>query len=326
MEAKGYVEQLFAKYEQTQEIQEFKEEITVNLTERIEEYQANGLDAQSAFAKATAELGDMSEIADMIGMQKRNETLGDMYIQTKKITKKHALGYVVSIVLAVVAVLGIGMLIFGFDFFLPLIAAVTFGGVAVGGFTYFGLTQETRSNYPMAGNRAIWYAVGTAMTSGGLLFIIGTFLQAYINATLATTFSTMLFTFVIVIVPFAGLLIFLLMTQEKRHKPWLAAIHEAHKAMHENHIVAGLKSDADIEKAMQFVENGFTVAQNHGVEVDPTKAAKFGIMSGALWTLAIALFITFGFAWSWAYSWIIFLFTIPVQLVMITQIFVSPKK
>ena len=54
MREQVYVGRLFADYEDTPEIKDFKEEITANLTERVKELVSKGLDDESAFEKAAA--------------------------------------------------------------------------------------------------------------------------------------------------------------------------------------------------------------------------------------------------------------------------------
>src|SRR5690606_14863046 len=91
-----YVDRLFQDYEDTQELRDFKEEIIINLQERIKELESKGLTAEEAFAKATAELGDITAIADQISKQKRKEIIGQMYVGRKvPMDKWHAVGFVV---------------------------------------------------------------------------------------------------------------------------------------------------------------------------------------------------------------------------------------
>ena len=51
MKEKVYVDRLFADYENTPELSDFKEEITVNLTERIRSLASKGFDEEQAFKK-----------------------------------------------------------------------------------------------------------------------------------------------------------------------------------------------------------------------------------------------------------------------------------
>jgi hypothetical protein len=96
------------------------------------------------------------------------------------------------------------------------------------------------------------------------------------------------------IIPAACALIFLLITEQKRQKPWLKAMVER-----------------ETENYMRF----------HADMVDPVKAAKFGVSSGGLWVLAIAVFITIGFITGWRYAWLVFPFTLAIQVFMVTMIY-----
>lgn len=78
---KKYVDDLFHGYEETPELRDFKEEITSNLHARISNLEEKGMQSNDAFTKAVAELGDITTIADEISKQKRNELIGEMYIQ-----------------------------------------------------------------------------------------------------------------------------------------------------------------------------------------------------------------------------------------------------
>jgi hypothetical protein len=67
----------------------------------------------------------------------------------------------------------------------------------------------------------------------------------------------------------------------------------------------------EIENSMRF----------HIDMVDPVRAARFGVASGGLWILAIAVFLTCGFTVSWQYSWLVFPFTLAIQVFMTATIF-----
>ena len=100
------------------------------------------------------------------------------------------------------------------------------------------------------------------------------------------------------VLPAICALIFLLVTETTRQKPWLKAM-----------------VNRDIENSMKF----------HQDMVNPVKAAKFGVASGGLWILAIAVFITLGITIHWHYAWLVFLFTLAIQAFMTTTIFEKKK-
>lgn len=57
MKVQVYVDRLFQGYEDTLELRDFKEEIAINLQERIKELQNRGITSDEAFEMAVAELG-----------------------------------------------------------------------------------------------------------------------------------------------------------------------------------------------------------------------------------------------------------------------------
>jgi hypothetical protein len=59
----------------------------------------------------------------------------------------------------------------------------------------------------------------------------------------------------------------------------------------------------------------------HNEWVDPVRAARFGVMSGGLWLLAAALFITLGVFAGWNVSWLPPLFALPTQVFMAAYVF-----
>ena len=287
MKEQVYVDRLFADYDDNCEIRDFKEEIVGNLKERIKELMSKGLDEEKAFDKATAELGDITAIADDVGRKKSNDTIGEMYMRIKvPLTKKTAAGLAV----------GSGLLLFSMGW-----AFVTFFGetsdarhyyisvvvlsIACGLYTYVGLTQETTSHYPMKSGRAFVY--GTTCLIGflcaGVAVVTFLFYGFEMSAALGISMVLML--------PAICVFIFLLATESDRQKPWL-------KNMIEREIG---NFECDI--------------------VDPVASAKFGVASGGLWILAIAIFATLTFIFGWQYSWLIILFTLVIQVFMTMMIF-----
>jgi len=287
-----YVDRLFADYEDTPEIRDFKEEIVGNLNERIKELVINGLSEEKAFDKAAAELGDITAIADDVGKKKRNETIGQMYMGAKvPLTKKAAAGFTVA---SGLLLLCIGLALFNFfsetrNVWVYNLSASLLP-VACGLYAYFGLTRETASHYPMKNGRALAYGIvcligflGVGLAGVSFLFN-GFEMSAALGVKIA------------LILPAICALIFLLATETKRQKPWL-------KAMIEQEIENSIKSHMSI--------------------VDPVRAAKFGVASGGLWILSIAVFMTLGSVIGWQYSWLVFLFALAIQVFMAGAIFKS---
>ena len=297
MKERVYVDRLFADYEETPEIRDFKEEIISNLNERVRELVSKGLDEEKAFDKATAELGDITAIADDVGKKKRNEAIGQMYMRAKTpLTKRTAAGLTVASGLLLLAI-GLALVAFfsesgnewgsvwGSAWLYY--AAVVLLSAACGLYAYFGLTQETAAHYSMKNGRALAYGVVC------LIGVLGAGLAVVSFLIDGWEMSDALIIKIALILPAICGLIFLLATETKRQKPWL-------KAMVEHEIENSMRLHMDIS--------------------DPAKAAKFGIISGGLWILSIAIFVTLGFLVGWQYSWLVFLFALAIQVFMTTMV------
>ncbi len=283
MKEQVYIDRLFEGYENTPELQDFKEEIAVNLQERIKGLQAKGMSEEDAFEKATAELGDVTEVADELSRQKRNEVIGKMYMysQKTKIGKIHALGYVLcagAILFGIIAA-AIAFSVNG-DLFTSVATLLPFIIPAGTALVFLGLTQETTRNLPMSWKRALIYGLTTGVTLFGLC--TSALLYFMEGAELTAVLGTLL-PFVL---PGLCLITFMILTEKNRQKPWVAQ------------------------------ELG-TWMENHGKDAaDPRRIEQRGLLSGALWLLSIALFVALGFLIGFQYSWVVFLFSIAGELVI----------
>lgn len=281
-DVKSYVESLFKDYEDTPALQEFKEEITSNLLARIDDLKTSGMDEDEAFKKAVSELGDITSIADEISKQKRNELLHQMYIDRQtKIGVKHAIGYVVSGFVLLFGVL-VGLMTYFSNnvVFHGVSSAMPFIVAAAAGFVFLALTQETAMKYPMDWKRALIYAILTGVILFGLMTALVLYFMENrdMNAVLAVLIPFVL--------PELGLLVFMLLTEEKRYKPWV-------------------------------IKEKETILEQHAkVYGDPVRMEKRGLLSGALWICAFALFLFIGFLAGWKYAVIVFLFAIAAEILI----------
>ncbi|RWR13188.1 permease prefix domain 1-containing protein [Siminovitchia fortis] len=275
---KTYVEDLFRGYEETAELQDFKEEIISNLLERIKDFETEGMDYDAAFTKAIGELGDITAIADDISRQKRNEVIGQMYFQHKvEVGLKHAIGYVIAGILFLFG-LTVGFITYfstdviseGISSSLPFIV------ISGAAFVFLGLTQETASDYPMSWGRALIYAIA----AGGILFGLITAASLYFMDNMGI--HAVLGTLLPFVIPGVGILAFLLLTEKSRHKPWV------------------------IEEQKIWTERY--------MKKDPQRMAQGGLLSGALWVFAIAMVILAGFKLGIIYAVVVFLTAIALQL------------
>jgi hypothetical protein len=298
MNAKELVDSLFEGYEQTAALVDFKEELLSNLNAKVESLVKKGMDAESAFAKAGAELGDVSALADELSLKKRKEVFEEVYMDMRKyMNPKRVGGYVIFGVLALFGIIAAFVTLFairgaiegvggsGYDLTGLFGVMLPFLCASVAGFTFLGLSQETSSEYPVGKKRAVWYAVAATLIAFGLLCMPLVYFSQRLNG---QGFEVMAIISLCIpfVVPGGGLLAFLVLTEKDRLKPW----------------------------AKEFREK--TVKQEMEMWNDPATAMRFGMFSGAIWIFAVGLFIVFGFLIGFKFSWLVFIFAVAVQLLV----------
>ncbi|MDR1953015.1 MAG: permease prefix domain 1-containing protein [Clostridiales Family XIII bacterium] len=311
MDTKQYVDGLFLNYEETDVLSDFKEELKSNLDDRITNLTAKGMDEKAAFGKATAELGDISALADEISLQKKQEVFEDMYMGVRKyLTPKRTIVYVLGGVM-----ICMGLIVAAITWLTTELGVATLGSAmvfCVAGvmlLTFLGFTQETASKYPMPRKRTIFYTLSVGVFTFGLFCMPLTYLSvagaglstaelaahgaifSAGNLSLMTAVSTM----IPFIVPSVALFVFLVLTEKDRRKPW--AVKHANEYMR--------------QEAAFFA--------------DPAQATRFGLVSGAIWIAAIALFIILTIHIGILYSWLAFAGAIVMQL-LIQAAFMKGKK
>ena len=294
MKEKVYVDRLFAGYEDTPDIVDFKEEIAGNLKERVHELVAAGLYEEDAFTKAAEELGDITAIADDAGKKKRKEAIGQMYMKVKPpVTKRTAGGFAAASGLLLLAVgLAAYSLFSGEGHASAYAVPSILLSVACGLFAYFGLTQETAAHYAMKRGRSLVYGLVCMLALLGVALGGMSFLPGGLFRPLAIGVGA------VFILCAICALVFLLATETKRQKPWLAAM------------------------VTRSIENAIGL---HESMVDPANAARFGAASGGLWILAVAIWITLRVVFGWQYAWLVFLFALSAQVFMAAALFDRKK-
>lgn len=282
MQAESYVDRLFAGYEDTPELLDFKEEITVNLKERIKELQSKGLGPDAAFEKAVAELGDITKIADEISRRKRNEVISRMYFRTMPaLDNVHVIGYVVAAgVFLFGVVTSLSIYFSSRDAFLAIASLMPFVTPSVGAFVFLLLTQETRRNMPMRWIRALLY--GLSVSCG----LLGINTAAMMYFSVPRDYTVIFGTLIPFLIPSLCLIAYLVLTEKSRRKPW-------------------------VEEGI----NRWLEQQTQDV-VDPRRREQRRLVSGALWLLTAALFVTLGFIFGFRYSWVVFLFAMAGEMLI----------
>ncbi|MBN2176700.1 MAG: hypothetical protein JW722_03480 [Demequinaceae bacterium] len=287
-----YLDGVFADVPLTPDVQDLKEEIRGNLSARVAELEATGMEAGAASRKAIKELGDVREIIAQLGVEKdatsspRGSTLAayernkvrprpGFVVRTVVLSLAAAFGAVV-VVLAIVGVWDTGWLSEAGP------AACTLA-LPIGLLVWDALRQETTSSHPLPGWRAAGYGLATVLCVGGLALASQFITQS--------SHDWLLMTGVPLVVVAIVLYSYLGATQTNHKKAWVRE-ETAEWAYH---------------PAPPRFEN------------DPAAAARFGLYSGVLWISAVVAFvvlsITIGFAW----SWVAFLGALLTQLVLVAR-------
>ena len=294
MNKKEFVDSLFAGYEETRALSDFKEELLGNLNAKIESLIKKGMDEGAAFEKASAELGDVSILADDLSLKKRKEVFEEVYMDIRKyMPAGRVTAYVMFGLTALFGIVAGFVAYFAtrieLDAALNLTSAfgalMPFIVAAAAGFTWLGLTQETASAYPVSKKRAAWYTIA----AGLIAFGIGAMPVVYFSAKFAeTSFEVM--TTIAILIPFVlpggGIVAFLVLTEKDRLKPWARELH-----------AGAMKREMELWS-------------------DPATAARFGMFSGAIWIFAVGLFILLGFTLGFKFSWLVFIFAVAIQLLV----------
>jgi hypothetical protein len=293
MDTKEFVNRLFTEYEDTAELRDFKEELLSNLEARIASLAAKGMDKGTAFEKATGELGDISALADQISLRKKQDILLYAYMGIRKYLKPGRVAlYVISGALLVLGIVIALVVYFTGEeqsaleaFWEPnkritgamgvLLASIPLAAAA---FTFLGVTQETASRNPLSKKRGAWYSLGAAVLAFGLILSPLTYFAT--DRGLMEAIATLIPFFI----PGLALLIFLPLTEKDTLKPW-----------------ARTRYEKEVRANMEMWN-------------DPLAAARFGMVSGAIWISAVGFFILFGFLLGFRFSWLVFIFAVAIQL------------
>lgn len=270
---KRYVDNLFADIADSKQLRELKEEVGVNLAEKISDAINRGSSEEEAFKQAIAELGDISELAESM-RKAANTRFEDSMFNPPPMDKKHVFGYVIAS-----GVLLFGLLVAGMEqlrtgqLFYTISALLPFLITASAAFIYLALTQETRQYYAMNYKRALAYSLATAL----LLFGIMTAGIVYYNGNEPYQALAVFIPFVL---PAVVAFIYLGLTEKSRRK-------------------------VDEVWAREWMEK-WTAEWTNNYNARNTMVR--GGISGAIWLFSIAIFLLVGLNGGWKYSWIVFIF------------------
>ena len=307
MNANEYVDSLFRGYEETAALADLKEELLANFNAKIESLIKKGMEAETAFTKASAELGDVSILANELALKKKKEVFEEVYMDIKKyMNAKRVTAYIVFGALALFGLTAAFITFFAVKssgvmnnaaidytgFFAVMMPFLT---AAVMGFTFLGVTQETASSYPVTKKRSAWYAAAAGLIAFGLLTMPVVFFSGktldniFINGIHTGNFEKLV-PVISLMIPFVlpgiGILVFLVLTEKDRLKPWAKSFRNR--------------------------------MEKEGIEMwnDPAAASRFGMFSGAIWIFAFGIFILLGLLIGFRFSWLVFIFAIAFQLLV----------
>jgi hypothetical protein len=172
---KKYLDQLFAGVEESRELHEQKEELAINLKEKIADYQAQGMDEATSFKEAIISMGDLSSLVE--DLRKVGEKTKQPSNPSPMTTYISTAGIVVGVLMSLFGVFTIAMLSFtdlkmgnpaGPGIFIVL-------GISI--LTYSILTRGTSRRPGMKQSRAVLYALSAGLILFSLYSAIITNLQ-----------------------------------------------------------------------------------------------------------------------------------------------------
>lgn len=283
---RNVVEEILKDYEETPQLNDFKEEISSNLSARIAYLIKKGISQDEAAHTAFKEFGDIAQAADNIAKSNRNNFIIEAYLKKIPLDKFHAAGYVIAglifvfgLITAAIVFITTRDLTAVIGSLMPFVIAAKVISV------YLYLTQDKALLFPMNKKRAACYAAASGFLVFGIFVLLLLFFMrvslANIEAegfrALLNGINVELLGSLFILLPSCAALAFLGLTEKSHLKPWAAK---------------------EMEKQIQAYDE------------------KFGLLSGAIWMTAIGFFVLFGFLIGWSVSWIVFIFAISAQLLL----------
>lgn len=282
MELREFIDSAFDKYEESSELIDFKQELLANLQERLNSLETRGLKRSEALKEIEEEFADINKIADEMSLAKKKEVFEIQFMSLRHfITKSRAAVYTI---LGVLTVFGLIVSIVGYlgsNRIEALLGVwMVFLSLPIAGFVYMGLTQETAMRYPMRPLRAFIYAIAV------FVFLFGAFLVPMLIFGEAKTIDGALAVLLPFGLPSIGMMVFLMITEPERRKAW--ALKEAEKQN---------------EWSRKFEESG--------------NAQTFGVMTAAIWILAIGAVVFLLILKLWIFSWIPLVVAVAVMMMFL---------
>lgn len=206
---KKYIDNLFSDVEPSQHLIELKEELFINLKEKIEDYISRGMEKEQAFKEAVISMGDLSGLVNE--MRNLGQETGQRPERSIWVERISTVGIVAGVLLSLFGIFTVVMLYY---MKLPGEAVVGSGIFTVAGgalLTFSVLIRETRKRYGMNIIRAVLYGLSVGVLLFGLFAAVVTrFATGEVYVSIG---SLMVFTLVGI-----GVLLFLILTEKDRSK------------------------------------------------------------------------------------------------------------
>jgi hypothetical protein len=297
----------FRRLPDTDDLRDLKDELRASLAARVAELEASGAGPMAAVSTAFAELGDIEQLAAEVAGEPAGPAGGEPVRGTAfagdaaarmsaadtkaggadaatgrstfELVQRHRVrprpAFVVrTVLLSVVAAAGLALTvlaalgILGWPIGASAVAAIVLLAAPIGVIVGDGTHQETTTNYPVPGRRAIGYGASAFLGLAGLA----------LGALYATHLAQLWL--IVVAAPLVVVSIawfsYLGATQTNRKKPWMARL----RSVYTNEFDGGDRFSKD-----------------------PAAAARFGIYTVVIMVVSVAVFVilslTVGFVWSW---------------------------
>ncbi|NLT95158.1 MAG: hypothetical protein GXW85_06420 [Clostridia bacterium] len=206
---KTFLDNTFSGVGPSQQLFELKEELAINLKEKIRDFMAKGMEEEQAYKEAVISLGDLSGLVD--DMRRIGQDTTRQAVYSTMTARISLAGIIAGSLLILFGIFTVTMLYF---MNVPEIAVSGPGIFIVAGgavLTYSILTRETRKKYAMNKIRAVFYALSIG------LMLFGFFTAVTSRFATGETYVAIASLMVFFLAGF-GLFLFLILTGSNRRK------------------------------------------------------------------------------------------------------------
>ena len=285
------LDEAFAGIEPTPDVQDLKEEIRANLESRAAELEASGSTPDDAAHRAIRELGDIRElVGDLPAGSSTNPPWGPSNAERVRPKPAFVVRIVIASAVAVAALLLAKLGAFG-ELPIPvgaIVGLLALGASGIGWIVGDSLSQETTTNHPMPRGRAGGFYAATS------LVIFGVGMTALVIMSVIPVWTTVFAALAFV----GGIVLFAVLgvTQTNRHKAWALRHSEQYVSQYPD----------------RFTQ-------------DPASAARFGIYTVVIWTIAVVVFLVLSFTIGWTWSWLALVGGFVVMMIVLARMLFPPK-